>query len=83
MSGVSPVVEEPDPRDRRSRRPHRMVVAWSDLLVLFVVYVVGQLVVGLALGGNLARDVAFGNLAGGVGALVVVAILVWVRSRRR
>jgi hypothetical protein len=39
--------------------------------------------IGLAPGGNLARDVAFGNLARGVTALVVVTILVWVRSRRR
>jgi hypothetical protein len=62
-------------------RRRQILVAWSDLVVLFVGYVLGLLGAGLALGGDEARDVAVGNVVG-VLAVAAVAVLVFLRWRR-
>jgi hypothetical protein len=67
---------------RDASRPVRTRLLWSDLVVLFVAYVLGFLVAGLALGGDEARDVAVGNAAGFVLAAVSVLVLLYLRSRR-
>lgn len=65
----------------RPRRRGGIEVLWADLVVAFVSYVTGLLVVGLALGGERARDVAVGNLAGVGLAVVAVAVLMLWRRR--
>ncbi|WP_344322094.1 hypothetical protein [Streptomyces macrosporus] len=53
----------------------------TDLVVAFAAYVLGLLAAGLALGGDRARDVAVGNLAGVGLAVVAVAVLMLLRRR--
>ncbi|GAA2418293.1 hypothetical protein GCM10010420_55960 [Streptomyces glaucosporus] len=60
----------------------RVVLLWTDLVAAFTAYVTGLLAAGLALGGDRARDVAVGNLAGAGLAVAAVAVLVLLRRRR-
>jgi hypothetical protein len=61
----------------------RVELLWTDLMVAFTAYLVGLLTVGLALGGEQARDVAYGNAAGAVLAVLCVSVLALWRGRRR
>ncbi|MEV5439351.1 hypothetical protein AB0K80_25565 [Streptomyces sp. NPDC052682] len=66
----------------RGRGPDRVRLLWADLVVAFAAYVAGLLAAGLALGGERARDVALGNLAGAaLAVLSVAARIVWRRRR--
>ncbi|GAA2438895.1 hypothetical protein GCM10010405_22850 [Streptomyces macrosporus] len=63
------------------RRRGRVELLRTDLVVAFAAYVLGLLAAGLALGGDRARDVAVGNLAGVGLAVVAVAVLMLLRRR--
>jgi hypothetical protein len=67
----------------RRRRP-RPEAWWGDLAAAFAGYLLGFLAAGLAVGGDQARAIGLGNVAGAAtAALLVLARYLYRRTRRR